>query len=78
MSDDEKRLIYLGSFSDGLPTHVILPAAPIRRVEAALDAERQKREREAERARLAVLQAAKSRGRLRRALRACFQRRRPK
>jgi hypothetical protein len=71
-TDEGPKLIYLGSFDSGLH-HLTLPAAPIRRIEARLDAEREKREREVERARLAVLQAAQARSKLRRALSACFR-----
>jgi hypothetical protein len=72
MNDEPRKMVYLGTFDSGLH-HLTLPAAPIRRIEARLDAEREKREREVERARLAVLQTARARSRLKRALRACFQ-----
>jgi hypothetical protein len=71
---DGPKLIYLGSFPEGLPTHVILPAAAIRKVEATLDAERRLREIEVERAKLRVRQQATARARLRRAIAACFHR----
>jgi hypothetical protein len=75
MSDESpKRLIYLGSFPEGLPTRVILPAPAIRKVEAALDAERARNEALAAKAKLAIMQQARARGRLKKALKLCFGR----
>jgi hypothetical protein len=71
---DERKLVYLGNFEAGLH-HLIIPAPAIRKVEAVFDAERRQREMEAERARLAIVQAAKSRSKLKRAMHAVFRRR---
>jgi hypothetical protein len=71
----ERRMVYLGSFTGGLPDIFEIPAEPLRKIEARLDTERAQREAEAERAKLAVMQAARSQGRLKRALRAVFGRR---
>jgi hypothetical protein len=47
----ERRMVYLGSFTGGLPDIFEIPAEPLRKIEAGLDAERA----EAERVRLAAL-----------------------
>jgi hypothetical protein len=72
--EPERKLVYVGSFESGLH-HLIVPAAVIAPIAATFDAERRARELAAEKARLAPVQAAKSRAKLRRALAAvCFQR----
>jgi hypothetical protein len=73
--DNPTNRVLVGVFGEGMPTHLFIPRDGLKPAERILDAEREKREREAERTRLAVLQAAKSRGKLRRALR-CFMRKR--
>jgi hypothetical protein len=65
--------IFIGSFESGVH-HLTIPAPVIRKAEAALDADRQKRETEAQRAKLATLQAAKARGKLRRVMRMFLRR----
>jgi hypothetical protein len=66
------KLIYLGTFPEGLPTHVILPTEPIRRIEARLAAEQARRQAEAAKAKLQVMQAARGRTKLTRALTLVF------
>jgi hypothetical protein len=70
--DGPKKLIYLGSFPEGLPNRVILPAPAIRKIEADLDAEHRQREALAAKAKLAVMQQARGRAKLKKALTACF------
>jgi len=73
ITDDQGRsrnLVYLGTFSEGMPNVAIIPDAILRPAEAKLDAERKWREREVEMTKLAVLQAARAQGRFKRALRA--------
>ena len=66
--------IFLGTFEGGTDI-VIIPPGVLDAANAKLDAARAAREREAERSRLAVMQAARAQGRLKRALRAVFGRR---
>jgi hypothetical protein len=73
MNDDEPRRIYIGNYEGGT-THLIIPAPVLARADAALAAERKRREHEADMARLRVLQAARNQGRLKKALRAVFGR----
>jgi hypothetical protein len=70
-----RHMVYLGTFSDGMPTHAIIPREVWESAAQKLDAERARREAEAEKARLGVMQAARSQGRLKRALRAVLGRR---
>jgi hypothetical protein len=79
MNDDgtPRRLIEIGSYELGANV-VVVPRAPLAAIEAKLAAERVQREADAEKARLAVMQAARSQGRLRRALKAVFGRRIPR
>jgi hypothetical protein len=51
VTDGDRRFVYLGSFEGGLPNTFEIPAEPLRKIEAGLDAERA----EAERVRLAAL-----------------------
>jgi hypothetical protein len=71
---DERKLVYLGSFSEGLPSVVVLPRLAIRKVEAALDREQTRREVDVERARLRVVQQVSARSKLKRAMHAVFRR----
>ena len=74
MSENEPpRRIFLGSFEGGTDI-VVIPPGVLDAANVKLDAARAAREREAERTRLAVMQAARSQGRLKRALRAVFRR----
>jgi hypothetical protein len=67
--------IFLGTVESA--DRIIIPAPVLSRANAALDEARRKREHEAEIAKLATLQAARSQGRLRKALTALgFRRRR--
>jgi hypothetical protein len=67
---DEPKLVYLGTVEAA--NAIIIPRRAIAKANEAFDAERARREREAERAKLRVRQQATARSRLRRALRACF------
>ena len=70
---DVSKMIVLGSFEGGL-NRLIIPPRVIARANAAFDAERALREREASRVKREILQAARARGRLKRALAAVFRR----
>jgi hypothetical protein len=78
MAEREATKIHIGTFSEGLPNILFVPAGALRPVTDVLDRERAQREALESKKKLAVLQQAKSRGRLRRALRACFGRGRPR
>lgn len=68
MSDEpERRKIFLGSFDGGV-TALVVPPQIIARANAALDAEKEKREMLASAAKTKSLQDARSRGKLKRAL----------
>jgi hypothetical protein len=77
VTDGDRRFVFLGSFEGGLPDAFEIPEEPLRKIEARLDAERAQREAEAAKAKLQIMQSARSQGRLKRALRAAFGRRRP-
>jgi hypothetical protein len=66
--------IFLGTYEGGT-THVIVPREILQSADQKLAADRAAREAAAEKARLATMQAARSQGRLKRALRAVFGRR---
>jgi hypothetical protein len=72
--NDEPNRIFLGSFDGGVNT-VVIPNQVLERANAKLDAERQKREAAAARAKLQVLQDARGRGRLKKALKLVFGKR---
>jgi hypothetical protein len=63
----ERKLVYLGSYESGLH-HLTIPRAILAPVEQKLDAERQQREREADRAKAKVMQDVRGRHRLKKAL----------
>jgi hypothetical protein len=65
--------IFLGTFQGGTDI-VVIPPGVLDAANVKLDAARSAREREAERAKLATMQAARAQGRLKRALRAVFRR----
>jgi hypothetical protein len=69
---DGPKLIYLGTVENA--NAIILPTQPVRRVEARLERERAKREAEAAKAKLAIMQQARGRVRLKKALKICFGR----
>jgi hypothetical protein len=71
MSDTPNR-IYIGSYEPGV-THLIVPRQVLAQANDRLDAERRARETAEAKARMQVLQQAKSRGRLRKALRGVFR-----
>jgi hypothetical protein len=71
--NDEPRRIFLGSYEAGT-THVIIPSQAVNRANEAFDRERKRREMEAAKAKLRVLQDARSAGRLKRALASVFRR----
>jgi hypothetical protein len=75
MTEQEPRRIYLGAFEGGL-NKLILPARALDRANNVFDAERAQREREASRAKTMALQDARNRGKLKKALTACFGHRR--
>jgi hypothetical protein len=68
-----KRIV-LGSFEAGA-TAIIIPSRALDRASKAFDAERQQREALARKAKMEVMQAARARGRLKRALELVFRRR---
>jgi hypothetical protein len=68
---DVSKMIFLGNFEEGVH-HLTIPAGITRPVVARLDAEHAQREREASRAKLSVMQAARGRAKLKRALTLCF------
>jgi hypothetical protein len=68
------RLIPLGTFVDGIPTHGIIPPEAFARADAEAARERAAKALADEKAALAVLQSARANGRLRRALHAVFRR----
>jgi hypothetical protein len=74
MSDDDglPKLRYIGSYEGGT-NHIIIPRAPFAVIEQKLEADRVARDLAAEKAKLATMQAARSRGRLKRALRAVLR-----
>jgi hypothetical protein len=76
MSIEPKR-VFLGSYEGGT-TNVVIPAAALARANAEFDAERAAKARAEQKAALAIMQAARSQGRLKRALRAVFGRRLPR
>jgi hypothetical protein len=69
----QRRMVYLGSFEGGTDI-VVIPEPTLARASAQLDAERAAREMAEAKAKLATMQAARSQGRLKRALRAVFRR----
>jgi hypothetical protein len=75
MNDEPKRII-IGTFSEGLPDVLYVPAGALKPFTDVLDRERAKREAKTSKAKLATLQAARNQGKLERAMRACFGRRR--
>jgi hypothetical protein len=73
MADDgNPKLIYLGTVEGGANV-IVVPRAALASVEQKLDAEHARREAEAAKAKLAVLQSARARGRLRKLMRAVFR-----
>jgi hypothetical protein len=76
----EPRRVIVGVFPEGLPSVLYIPSGALKPVTDIFDRERQARLAVAHKANLKVMQAAKARDRLRRAMRACFptMRRRPK
>ena len=64
---DTPRRIFLGHYEGGT-THVVIPSAPLAALDQKLAVERAQREAEAEKAKLAVMQSARSQSRLKRAL----------
>ena len=72
ITDDQgnpRNLVYLGSFEGGT-TALVLPQELMARAAAQLDVEKARRERDEALARLAVMQAARAQGKLRKALHA--------
>jgi hypothetical protein len=74
MSDAEPTKVLVGVFSEGLPNVLYVPRGALAPAERVFDAAREQREALESKKKLAVLQQAKSRGRLKGALRACFGR----
>jgi hypothetical protein len=72
MNDDNPRRVYIGSYEGGT-AHIIIPAPALARANEVLDAERARREAEAAKAKLQILQSARNRGRLRKLMRAVFR-----
>jgi hypothetical protein len=72
--NDEPNRIFIGSFDGGVNT-VVIPNQVIERANAKLDAERRKREAAAAKAKMEVLQDARSRGRLKKAFKLILRRR---
>jgi hypothetical protein len=72
MTEDNPRRVFLGSFEGGVDT-VVIPNQVLERANDQLDRERQRREAGACKAKLAVLQSARARGRLRKLMRAVFR-----
>jgi dephospho-CoA kinase len=72
---DIRKMTYVGSFDSSIH-HLTIPNAVIKPIVARLDAEQKRREREVERARLRVMQDARARAKLSRALHAVFRSRR--
>jgi hypothetical protein len=64
--------IFIGSFESGVNT-LVIPSQVLERANDQLDRERQRREAAAARAKLQVLQSARNRGRLRKALARVFR-----
>jgi hypothetical protein len=74
MSDENNsRRIYLGTYEGGT-TALVIPAPVLTRANEALDAERAKREAEAERKKLRIAQDVQSNRKLRRVLHALLGR----
>jgi hypothetical protein len=67
------KLIYLGVVEGGTNA-IVLPTQPLRRIEARLDREQAKREAEAAKAKLRIMQDVRGRVRLKKALKICFGR----
>jgi hypothetical protein len=72
MSVNEPKRIHIGTFSEGVPNILYVPAGALKPFTDVLDRERAQREAAAAKARLQIMQQARSRGRLKRALAACF------
>jgi hypothetical protein len=72
--DNPTNRVVVGVFSEGLPTHLFIPRDGLKPAEQILDCEREKREREIARAKLTVMQQARGRTRLKKALMLCFRR----
>jgi len=70
MNDEPKR-IFVGSFESGV-THLVVPAAATRPAEAVFNAERQRHQMLANKAKLATLQSAKAQDKLKRAMQSVF------
>jgi hypothetical protein len=74
MSDErEPTKIHIGTFSEGLPNILFVPAGALKPATDVLDRERRAREMEAAKAKAAVLGRARNQGRLRRAMHAVFR-----
>jgi hypothetical protein len=73
MTETGPRRIVIGSYESGAHL-VVIPKGALRPAEQILDREREKREKLASEAKTRALQQAKNRGRLKRALAACFHR----
>lgn len=74
MTDEPTRTrIHIGTFSEGLPSVLYFPAGSLKPAEEILDREREKRQADALRARIAPVREAMGRRRLKRALNACFK-----
>lgn len=73
MSEREPTKILIGVFGEGMPTHLFIPKGALAPAERFLDAERAQRVAAANKSRVEAMRAAKARGKLRRALKACFR-----
>jgi hypothetical protein len=67
MNDEPKR-IHIGTFSEGLPNVLYIPTGALKPATDILDRERAKREAEATKAKLRIMQDARNHGKLKRAL----------
>lgn len=65
---DEPRKIFLGTFADGMPTHLYIPKDALKPAEIAFDRERERREKEIAQVKAQSLRDARNRSKLKRAL----------
>jgi hypothetical protein len=72
--NDERKMIHIGTFSEGLPNVLFVPTGALKPYTDVLDSERAKREAEAAKARLQITQQARARSKLKRAMNAVFRR----
>jgi hypothetical protein len=75
MGDDEPTKVLIGVFGEGMPNVLYIPRGGLKPAEQIFDAERKKREAAAAAAKLQILQSARARGKLTKALKLVFNRR---